>query len=958
MATATGSVSVPGPGPQQGPGLEQEPVLRHETKPETKPDTKPDTKLKPELELDTHTKLQKLFEEALVSADSSPKYFKQISQKLNNLCNSNNESITYLATLVSSVVDGSKVTNVGFVLHLMTILSKKGEVVANTITDFGSILSFLVKYATSNSEPTFQVLAMRCIANVSKWKSGKSKLPQMPGFVSYLCDMIGEGKVDETALFSISVLARLLELFNNRSSLGSTIAIFGSTTFYDAIGNAAASSLKTSDYTGHTCRLILHLSRVEQHRSVIAQSEPAINTLKGAVHASVLNGSASVSSKCAVVAVMNLAGLESNRVLLANTDGLISLLVKFSAMTSGAKTSQYCLAALLNLAWENSNRSLIMGSQGILEVLTTAVCGSDHKASMYGVGVICNLSCIEEHQLMLGQSIRPDVVAALVHAVAKGTGFTQDDAIGSLTNLSSVTLNRILIARQFEKLTLLVDYIRTHNGICRQRAVVLLQNLSTSHSSLDFFLMNEEEEGYVVTNLLSLAQQCDKEPVIAGALQYCIDSFTKRRKEIQESVSHFPVTNEASDSRFNLPTQVSYSDGTGISEVQQVDKETHAAQLFEMLNKSKKEGVKMKKPLGVVQNQSQQEHVTASTQAVLVSSPVVSQPRSKSIGRNVEITSTAGNVDDTLQLSVGEQDNNKVSESKLKSKRSTPIVPDSTSPNENTSINTSLEIKKKVKKDQFKGKQRRNEDPTPKPESVLGESSITMSKKREKSSRKKNRNAKTTVVREPIGVNEENPHHFIGSRTADLYYSSDESDERSYPKHKRKNPHRTNLQSDTVARTLFDDQAQPKETKKFRLKERKKVIKTQDFRKEYKRVNRVTEKKEVRGSSVNDENCSSTDDYRLAHPPTKSRPSSSRTIKIKKYKNLRVGESKTGQTKALPAEAKHHFAYRLKAESKRSNPVRLSTYDDLPVKEDSKDYLDIIDDHRDAKETATKSSVR
>jgi len=306
---------------------------------------------------------------------------------------------------------------------------------------------------------------------------------------------------------------------------------------------------------------------------------------------------------------------------------------------------------------------------------------------------------------------------------------------------------------------------------------------------------------------------------------------------------------------------------------------------------------------------------------------------------------------ENVQASVSE-----LHESKMKAGRSKVMVP---KPATSTEISSAVEIKKKIKKEMLKSKTQEQAFPL-KPESSMGNfinnsEAIT----REKHIQNNSHNLKYDDVRESVEVNADRSttHAFISNRVSDLYYSSDESDERSFRMTRRKNPHRTGSKEERLvdlSRQLFDDSAQPKAHKAKRWKERKRaLVKTRGYGKESKKVILGgTEEKAY--FAVNHHNS--------AHPPENSRPSS-RSIKVKKMRNFRMAESKTSQSKSVPAEAKRPMqpSLRLKAESKRAYPLRGMRYsEDLPVKEESKDFLsrtlESTDDDRQAKEVEVKSS--
>jgi hypothetical protein len=884
-----------------------------------------------------HTKLRKVFDEALLHDDTSAKHFKTESQRLISICNSNNECFTFLASLISDTVGANQFTNASFVLHLVALLSRRGEVVVNIITDFGDLLTFLVKHVTANTSSHCQLLAMRCVTSISKCKSGKSKLPQMSGFVSFLCNVIKEGKVDECALFfSISVLSRLLELYENRTGFGEAVVSFGETSFYDAIGRAAASSSSCSsssspdsgDYTGHACRLLLHLTRIEQHRLPIAHSKPLILTLRGALQTSLAQGaSTTVPARCAVVSLMNLAGCPENRLLLASTDDLVLHLVQIAALAAKGKTSQYCLAALLNLAWEGPNRVLFMGVAGLLDVVVAAMRSVDEKAAMYAVGIICNLSCVEEHQLYLGQCTQPDVVAALVQAVKTGTGFTKDDAVGSLTNLSAVSLNRILIATRLEQLQTLFDYIRTHHGICRQRAVVLLQNLATTFSSLDFFLQHEVSLGDNVLQLQDILKSCESELTIATALQCCIRSFCNRRDELQAGRSSTPST---SGENTNIPQTVHrappaaavvISDSKRQQQQLPINKEAHAVQLFEMLKKTKHDTLQSKQ-------QQQQQHPPLQQKQPEIPTRSMSSRKDVTVS-NSDMNSRssappvnpakAGDSSHSTQECVRKSKNEKTSAGLLVSKPRETVLP----------TVQSLETAKKSKKDAIKLMTRKPQqqtqqpsqiqpqthpqpqqpqhEPPPEqqrePESVAENTSpITRPKQIGTAPHNIKQNMKSNDTRQ---VNRTLAKSFIGTRSPNLYYSSDDSDDCPPSKQKRKNPHGHQFKSMTMSASaaettvtptppaVHDAVAQPKELKSRRhKKERKRSTGTRSERENEKKKSshRVAEYKALVPS---------------AHPPTSTCPSSGRSPPVMKSRHIVVNaESKSTKPHMFDAEDK------------------------------------------------------
>eukprot|EP00603_Paraphysomonas_imperforata_P000634 CAMPEP_0114419570 /NCGR_PEP_ID=MMETSP0103-20121206/4101_1 /TAXON_ID=37642 ORGANISM="Paraphysomonas imperforata, Strain PA2" /NCGR_SAMPLE_ID=MMETSP0103 /ASSEMBLY_ACC=CAM_ASM_000201 /LENGTH=558 /DNA_ID=CAMNT_0001588005 /DNA_START=201 /DNA_END=1878 /DNA_ORIENTATION=- len=304
---------------------------------------------------------------------------------------------------------------------------------------------------------------------------------------------------------------------------------------------------------------------------------------------------------------------------------------------------------------------------------------------------------------------------------------------------------------------------------------------------------------------------------------------------------------------------------------------------------------------------------------------------------------------ENVQASVSE-----LHESKMKAGRSKVMVP---KPATSTEISSAVEIKKKIKKEMLKSKTQEQAFPL-KPESSMGNfinnsEAIT----REKHIQNNSHNLKYDDESVEVNADRSTTHAFISNRVSDLYYSSDESDERSFRMTRRKNPHRTGSKEERLvdlSRQLFDDSAQPKAHKAKRWKERKRaLVKTRGYGKESKKVILGgTEEKAY--FAVNHHNS--------AHPPENSRPSS-RSIKVKKMRNFRMAESKTSQSKSVPAEAKRPMqpSLRLKAESKRAYPLRGMRYsEDLPVKEESKDFLsrtlESTDDDRQAKEVEVKSS--
>ena len=765
------------------------------------------------------TKLRKRFDVAVACNDMTLKQAQTESQALVNLCNNSDKAgFSFLVSLILNAVDEKPSINVTFVLYLSALLSKKSEKMVIILTDFGSILSFLIKHVTSSSTVDIQQLAMRCITNISKFKAGKHKLPQISGFISYLCDIVSQGKMDDCALFSIAVLSRLFELYENRIGFGQTMACFSATSFYDTIGATAtataADSAEGGVFIGHMCRLLLHLTRIEQYRYPIAQSQPLIHALQRAMQMSLVKGVTTISAKFAIVSFMNLAGFPANRILLGNTSGLVENLVKSAILAGKRKTIQYCLAALLNLAWEGSNRAKFIEVDGLLGVLVAVIHGTNAKALMYAVGILCNMSCVEDQQLVLGQHSQPDVIGALVHAVQAGSGFTADDAMGSLSNLSAKTLNRVLIARKFEQLHLVFDYIRSHHGVCRQRAVVLLQNLTVTYSSLDFFLQREVTMGDNVYQIKNILRTCEEEQTIAIILQDCICNFINRRQILQEAscVSSPPST--GSHDNATPPLMQNHL----------VNKEKHNIQLFEILKKTKHETLKLKPQQQLQQQQHQQQKLPSAQ--ITSFEPLKKEAHSRPLNKQKDVDNIPFRALDFSHLGM----------------TTTSSKTDTVDKN-SASLNQSFEMTKKIKKDRVNSTPRQPRQPHQQPNTSPQQQPESMAEDTPSSSPITVPVAGGKLKRVPqstnhnVKVNEVSPVNdvvvtksFISTRAPGLCYSSDDSDNQSLPKQTKypsvhKPQSKTSATSAVVVAPVFHDNvAQPKlEVKKmYRKKDRKK----------------------------------------------------------------------------------------------------------------------------------------
>ena len=502
-------------------------------------------------EPEVHLKLKKLFESGVEKDSATTRERKTQSQKLVNTCKRESENIIYLASLIADTVDGNNFTNAIFVLQLLSLLSRKDAAVS-IISDFGNILSFIIKNLTVGESKECRDLAVRCVTNVSKCKSGKYKLPQVSDFLSWIYGIISAPESNEYFVFAISTLSRLLEIRENRNVICRVDTCFADTSFYDKIGTLAISS-ESEDYMRHMCRLLLQLSRIEIYRGVIAQSGPVLSAMKCIMRKCIEQGASSLPCKHVVVSLMNLAGNTENRVRLGDLDDLIQLLVKIALLGGSSNSTQYSIAALLNLAWEKQNGQALMSAHSLLDVLVGAMNSKDTKASMYAAGIICNLTCVEEYQLILGQSSAPDLMLTLVNLVKTSAGFTKDDAMGSLSNLSMQSQNRELIAIRIEKLGIVFEYIRTHGGVCRKRAMTLLKNLCTSYSSLDHFLLHDEYARNYEQQMQIILNDCDSnESAESTILQQCIVQLSSRRQGLSavlDATSHSAVGYDKSENK-------------------------------------------------------------------------------------------------------------------------------------------------------------------------------------------------------------------------------------------------------------------------------------------------------------------------------------------------------------------------------------------------------------------------
>ena len=486
----------------------------------------------------TADELKGMFYAALSRLETGPGEKSAEAQDIIDKCCSKHECFSNLISIISNYLDldESVPQNEEFLLHLLMLVSKKGELFVNMITGFENILTLLTKKLSNNPKELelSQLLSMECVTNLSKCKAAKIKLAQVSGFVSQLCATVRAGSSEQLLQFSVAVLSRLLDCIENRIKLDDYSSSFRDPTFYESIGCSSAlikSAEEKKQHDACVCRLILYISRLDHLRIPIAQSTAIISLLTDTI---VSKGHAGVSlmQRHAVVAVMNLASCPNNRSILSKSIGLLEGIVGIASKSKG-KVIQYSMALLSNLAWMDCSKTLYLDVPGLLDTVVNAVYSLDQKTSMYAVGVLFNLSTLENNQTSLIHKTRSDILGAIVHVIRRGSGLTQDDAVACLANLSVAKENRFSIAKSMEKLQDIFKYIRDRSGNCRHRAISLLNNLSISFCSADVLIRNEHS---LEAELQSLANTvCEAEPENMKALKIIAERLSHRACVVADS---------------------------------------------------------------------------------------------------------------------------------------------------------------------------------------------------------------------------------------------------------------------------------------------------------------------------------------------------------------------------------------------------------------------------------------